>query len=552
MSTGNPADLLVSGAVVHTLDPARPRAEAFAVRGGEIIAVGSAGELAGLSGPGTEVVDLGGAVVLPGLMDVHNHHAAAGEADLHQLQFPPFASVADILAAVRERVRTRPDEAWVVGGIWGSSLLDQLADPATLAALDAASPGRPVLLTDDSHHNRWANTAAMRLGGILDLAGDPAGGRVVRGPNGAPTGLLFEAAGAMVDKVRVEDLDPDLEWHARNSERGVEMLHSFGVTAFQEAAASLELLAALQRLDEQGRLHAWVVSSMLINDIIMGADLVGEELLTQGERFRTRHHRPDFAKIFLDGVPTTLTGAFLEPYLPDEVHGACHRGHTTMPVEELAGWLRRTGELGVGLKVHCTGDASARMVLDVVAAARAEGVEVPAVQIAHGQYLHPDDVPRFGALGVISDMSPALWFPGVIVNVLRTVLPEPRASRLQPVRSLIDSGALVAGGSDWPVAPSPDPWPGIAGLVTRRDMTGQFPGELWPEQAIGVAEAIAAYTTGAARAMGLSDVTGSLTPGLSADFVVLDRDPFAVTAEELAATTTLQTWFAGRRVFARG
>ena len=222
-----------------------------------------------------------------------------------------------------------------------------------------------------------------------------------------------------------------------------------------------------------------------------------------------------------------------------------------MAVEELAGWLRRAGELGIGLKVHCTGDASARMVLDVVAAARAEGVEVPTVQIAHGQYLHPDDVSRFGELGVINDMSPALWFPGVIVNVLRTVLPEPRASRLQPVRSLLDCGALVAGGSDWPVAPSPDPWPGIAGLVTRRDMTGQFPGEVWPEQAIGVAEAIAAYTTGAARAMGLSDVTGSLTPGLSADFVVLDRDPFAVPAEELATTTALQTWFAGRRVFVR-
>ncbi|WP_252440432.1 amidohydrolase [Pseudonocardia humida] len=537
---------------MHTLNPARPRAEAFGVRGGEIIAVGSAAELANLSGPGTAVVDLDGAVVLPGLMDVHNHHAAAGEADLHRLQFPPTASVEEILASVRDRVRARPDEAWVVGGTWGSTLLDRLADPASLDALDKASFGRPVLLTDDSHHNRWANTAAMRLAGVLGLAGDPAGGHIVRGQDGAPTGLLFEAAGAMVEKARVDSLDPDVEWHARNSERAVEILHSFGVTAFQDAGVSLELLAALQRLDEQGRLNAWVVSSMLINDIILGMDVVGEELLAQGERFRTRHHRPDFAKIFLDGVPTTLTGAFLDPYLPDETHGACHRGQTTMSVGELAGWLRRAGELGVGLKVHCTGDASARMVLDVVAEARAEGLQVPTVQIAHGQFLHPDDVPRFGELGVVNDMSPALWFPGVIVDALRAVLPEPRASRMQPVRSLLDSGALVAGGSDWPVAPSPDPWTGIAGLVTRRDPTGQFAGELWPEQAIGVTEAIAAYTTGAARAMGLSGVTGSLTPGLSADFVVLDRDPFAVPTEELGATTTLQTWFAGRRVFTRG
>ncbi|MEI4271189.1 amidohydrolase [Klenkia sp. LSe6-5] len=542
-------DLLLTGAVVHTLDPARPRASALAVRDGLLVAVGEDDELAGLAGPATTVVDLAGAVVLPGLMDVHNHHATAGEADLHQLLVPATAGIDELLAAVGRYAAGLEPGAWVVGESWGSGLIDQLGTPLVLAALDEVSAGHPVLLTDDSHHNKWANTAAMSAAGVLDLTADPTGGRVVRDASGAPTGVLIEAAGGLVQQAWAATVDRDAEYAARNSERGIELLHAHGITAFQDAAAGLETMAGLRKLDEEGRLHAWVVTSMLVNDFIFGTQVLGEQLLPQGERFRTRHHRPDFAKIFLDGVPTSRTGAFLEPYLPDE-HGACTRGHTTMPVEELTGWLRRAAQLDIGLKIHCTGDASARMVLDVVAAGRAEGITVP-VQIAHGQYLHPDDVPRFAELGVVADISPALWFPGVIVEALRTVRAEPQASRLQPNRDLLDTGALVAGGSDWPVAESPDPWPAIAGLVTRADPTGRFPGTVWPEQAITVQEAVAAYTTSAARAMGLADVTGALTPGLSADLVVLDRDPFAVPDTELASVTTLQTWFAGRQVFTR-
>jgi predicted amidohydrolase YtcJ len=547
--TDGTVDLLITGAVVHTLDDARPRAEALAARDGQLVAVGSENELAGLAGPGTTVVDLGGGVVLPGLMDVHNHHATAGEADLHQLQVPATASLDEVLSAVRQRAGELDAGVWVVGESWGSGLVDQLSTAEALAALDAASLGHPVMLTDDSHHNKWANTAAMAAGGVFDLTADPAGGRVVRDATGAPTGVLFESAGGLVQRAWAATVDRDVEYAARNSERGIEMLHSHGVTAFQDAAASLETMAGLQKLDIEGRLHAWVVTSMLINDFIFGTEVVGEALLPQGERFRTRHHRPDFAKIFLDGVPTSRTGAFLEPYLPDE-HGGCVTGHTTMPIDELDGWLRRAAELRIGLKIHCTGDASVRMVLDAVSGARRAGSTVP-VQIAHGQYVHPDDIARFAELDVVADISPALWFPGVIVEALRTVRPEPGASRIQPNRSLLDAGAVVAGGSDWPVSASPDPWLGIAGLVTRQDPTGQFPGTVWPEQAVTVHEAVAAYTTSAARAMGLQDVTGRLTPGLAADFVVLDRDPFAVPAEQLGSITTLQTWFAGQQVYRR-
>jgi predicted amidohydrolase YtcJ len=456
-----------------------------------------------------------------------------------------------ILAAVRQRATELEPGEWVVGESWGSGLIERLSTAEALVALDDASSGHPVLLTDDSHHNKWANTAAMRASGVLEFEGDPAGGRIVRDSSGAPTGVLFETAGALVQAAYDATTDRDTEYFARNSERGIEMLHSYGITAFQDAATSLDVLAGLRKLDAEGRLTAWVVTSMLINDFVFGTPLVGEKLITEGERFRTVHHRPDFAKIFLDGVPPSRTGAFLEPYLPDEAHGACFTGHTTMPPEELEGWLRRAAQVGIGIKVHCTGDASVRMVLDTAEKLRAELGSLPPLQIAHGQYVHPDDIARFAALGVHADISPPLWFPGVIVEALRTVRPEPEASRIQPNRSLLDSGAVLAGGSDWPVSESPDPWFGIAGLVTRQDPTGQFPGALWPEQAITAQEAVAAYTTGPAKAMGLADVTGRLAPGLSADFVVLDRDPFAVPAAELAAVTTTQTWFEGVPVYQR-
>lgn len=549
MSGPGPADLVVRRATVHTLDPAGPRAEAFAVADGRVLAVGDDAAVRAVSGPETEVVDLDGEVVLPGLMDVHNHHAVAGEADLHQLQVPSTATLDEILAAVARRVGELPDGAWVIGESWAVALIDQLSRPEALAALDAASAGRPVLLTDDSHHNKWANTVAMRAGGVFELTADPVGGHVVRDDSGAPTGVLLESAGALVSRAHAATVERDPEYHARNSERGIELLHRYGITAFQDAGASLDSLAGLHKLDTEGRLKAWVVSSMLVNDFIFGTDVVGEPLITAGERFRSPHHRPDFVKIFLDGVPPSRTSAFLEPYLPDEQHGACFHGHTTMPPEELEGWLRRALELGLGVKVHGIGDATVRMVLDTAERVRADLGTLPTLHIAHGQYVHPDDVPRFGELGVHADISPPLWFPGVILEALRAVLPQPAADRIHPNRALLDTGAVLAAGSDWPVSENPDPWLGIAGLVTRSDPTGQFPGELWPEQAITVREAVAAYTTGSATAMGLADITGRIAPGMSADFVVLDRDPFDVPASELGAVTTRQTWFAGQHVY---
>jgi len=541
------ADLLLINGVIDTLDPAGTRTSALAVKAGKVLATGTEAELR--RGPGTAVVDLQGAYVMPGLLDVHNHHMLAGQMDLFELDAPPSLSLEQFLAAISDYAATLGPEEWITGGSWGSGLLGELNTPGALRRLDEAAGGRPALLKDDSKHNRWANSRALELAGITDTTPDPDGGQILRDAAGRATGVLIEAGGVLLEQTlaRLQPMSP--EKLARAAERGIELLHSYGVTGFQDAAASLQLLQALKELDDGGRLHAWVVTSMQANDFIFGTTPLGEGIISQREALRSEHHRPDFIKIFLDGVPPAGTGSFLEPYLPEAGFPECHCGSTTMGPEELEGWLMRTAERGISAKIHCTGDASVRLALDTIATVRAAGYTDTKYHIAHGQFVHPDDYGRFAELDVTADISPSLWFPGVISEAIATVLPPERASRMQPNRILLDAGARLAGGSDWPVSVSPNAWEGIYGLVTRKDPGGTFPGTLWPEQAITLEEAIAVYTTACADAMGIDDVAGSLVAGKSADFIVLSDNPHEAGIEKIPSIHARQTWFAGRKVY---
>lgn len=541
------ADLIVTGAVVRTADRAQPLVEAFAVRAGRIVAVGTLDEVSALRGPETRTLDVGDAAVYPGFVDVHNHHALAGRTELFELVLPPSLTLDEILDRVHDKAATLPADAWIVGGAVATTLLATLANTATRRRLDEAAGGRPVVLVEDSRHNRWASSRALELAGI-SADSIPSGGVTVLDPDdGTPTGVLLEAAGIPVQEAydRSGGLTP--EQHVAASRRGVEILNSFGITTFQDAGVSTDILEALAALDRADGLHAWVVSSLLVNDEIFGFDPIGSALIERGEEFRTPHHRPDFVKIFLDGVPPARTASFLEPYVADAVHGAHFHGEAMMTFEELFGWLRAVAERGLGAKVHCTGDGSARLVLDVAERIREEGFTTP-IQIAHGQFLAESDIPRLQALDVSADISPFIWFPGVIPQALADVLGD-RAEHSQPNRALLDAGALVAGGSDWPVSESPNTLEGLQGLVTRADPLGRAPGVLWPEQAITAEEALEVFTINAATAMGLADETGSIAVGKSADFVVLERDAIAGPADDIVRTAVRSTWFAGREVY---
>ncbi|WP_395402091.1 amidohydrolase [Arthrobacter sp. UC242_113] len=543
----NTADLLLINGVIDTLHDEHRHVTSLAVKAGKVLAVGSSAEAA--AGPGTDIIDLAGAYVMPGLLDVHNHHMLAGQMDLFELNEAPNKSLDDLLTAIEEYAKKLGPDEWVIGGSWGSGLLAELNSTETLARFDAATGGRPAILKDDSKHNRWVNSRGLALAGIDERTPDPEGGQIMRDASGRATGVLIEAGGVLVEQTVARLQPQSTQDLARAAARGIEILHSYGVTGFQDAASSLQLLQALKELDDSGELSAWVVTSMQANDFIFGTAPLGEGIIAHREDTRSEHHRPDFIKIFLDGVPPAGTAAFIEPYLSGVGFPECHCGGTTMPAAELERWLMGTAERGISAKIHCTGDASVRLVLDTVAKVRSAGHTKTKYHIAHGQFVQEQDIPRFAELDVTADISPSLWFPGVISEAIATVLPAERASKMQPNRSLLDAGARMAGGSDWPVSVSPNAWEGIYGLVTRQDPTGQFPGTLWPEQAISLPEAIRVYTTNSAEAMGLDDVTGSLAPGKSADFIILSDNPYEIDIEKVAHIKTRQTWFAGRKVF---
>ena len=311
-----PADVVVRNAAVHTLDPAMPRAEAFAVHGGKFVMVGTDADVEGMIGTDTRVLDAAGGLVMPGIVDVHSHLGFGGQQAAWELTLPPAANVEQILQAVRDRAGTLGPDDWVVGGVVISPVFQTLGSRETLAALDKASLGRPVLLRDDSLHNRWANSRALEIMGIDAASQDPADGRYVRDPEGLLVGQLLEQASTAGElAVRQSTRDPH-ERDLISARTAVSIFNSVGVTATQDAATMGMWLDVFAELDRAGELNAWLVGSLPAREFIESGP-VGVELFDSAGKWRSTHVRPDFVKAVLDGVPMTRTSKFLEPYKPD-------------------------------------------------------------------------------------------------------------------------------------------------------------------------------------------------------------------------------------------
>ncbi|MEU8639169.1 amidohydrolase [Amycolatopsis sp. NPDC048633] len=543
------ADLVVTGGRIRTQDPRQPWAEALAVRDGVLTAVGGAADVQPFIGPDTVVRDLGGATVVPGLIDGHVHLNLGGSQAAFELPLLPTDDLPTILRKVHAWAENLAPGAWLVGGIIGSTVLDGLTGGDVLARLDEAAGGRPVLLRDDSMHNRWVSSRAFEAMGVRADSPDPEGGRYVRDADGRLTGVLHEAASAQAETAFARSITDLPARTATAVRRAIEVLNGYGVTSAQEAATMLGPATALHDLEEAGELNARVVLSAPARPFLEDG-IVGEDLFAQLEKLRGELVRPDFVKIVLDGVPMTRTTALLAPY-------RCHhgeepfRGELYWTLEELIEQLSRCAELGLGAKLHATGDASVRLVLDAAEQLRGTGADL-GLQIAHTEFVHRDDIGRFGALDVVADLSPYIWYPGVIQDSIGAQVEPELVERSWPVRDLVDAGALVAAGSDWPcAAPTPDPWTGLETLVTRANPDGRFPGTLNPGQAVTVEEALAAFTTNPAKTMGIDDVAGRLAPGYAADFLVLDRNLFEIDPREIHATVVERTYFAGRLVHER-
>ncbi|MBO6901196.1 MAG: amidohydrolase [Rhizobiaceae bacterium] len=549
------ADLIVRNGRIYTVDDKRSWASAMAVRGGRILAVGDNAAVDPHKASDTRELDLQGRMAMPGIVDVHNHLMLGGQAELFELRFSSLSSPEEIFAKVREAAENSPEGKWIIGQQWGSDMWPELNTVKALAALDEASLGRPVMLRDDTYHNRWVNSEAMRITGLTADSPDPDQGGLGRdAETGALTGMMIEAASGLVERAIVNSGHYTPEMDRAAIARSVATLNSYGVTAFLDAAAMQPVIAALKGLDDRGQLTAWAAAALPVMEPSFMFGIAGEELFALREGYRSAHVKPDFAKVFLDGVPGARTAAFHEPYTKNPILGCCFRGTTLATVPELVRWVGRCEELDIAVKIHCAGDAAVTQALDAIDVVRSfNGPTNLTHHIAHASYIAPDDIKRFAELGVAADLSPFLWYPTSFLEGHKQTMGVDRATRFWPNQDLLQAGALMAAGSDWPVIPNPDPWNGMEGLVTRQNPSGDFPGEaLWPEQALDIATVLEIFTINPAKVMGLDGTVGSLEIGKSADFIVLDRNVLEVPSDEIADTNVLQTYFEGRLVYERG
>jgi predicted amidohydrolase YtcJ len=524
---------VIENARVYTLDRELPRAEAIAVQDGRIIAVGSRDELRSLGGE-VRRVDVGGRAVIPGLIDAHIHLLDYSRS-LARVNLDGVTSREEALRIVAETARQIEPGRWVRGGGWNNNLWSPTDFP-TRQDLDRIVPDHPVYLDRKDLHSVWLNTEALRRAGITRDTPDPPGAAIGRDDNGEPNGILFESAVQLATTA----IDEPPEDAATALRRGFEALLAMGITGVHVPEGP-ECFGTLQVLDYGEALPLRVVMFLPIYRL---REAIGLGLRTG---FGSDRLRVGPVKIFSDGSLGSQTAEMLEPYEgdPDYV------GINTLPQEELERYIIEAARAGIPSAVHAIGDAANRRVLDAFQRARSavhsDSESSPLIhRIEHAQLLHPDDVPRFAALGVVASMQPIhatsdmhaadrLW--------------GRRARYSYAWRSVLDAGGVLAFGSDAPVE-TPDPFVGIHAAVTRQDANDQPEGGWYPEESLSVEQAVRAYTEGAAKsAPYLPGVTGMLAPGSAADMLVLDGDIFEVPLPDTRLVRPLVTIVGGRAVY---
>lgn len=546
------ADLVVTQGAIYTVEPANTWVEALAVKDGRYVFVGSAADARAWVGPETKVVDLGGRMAMPGLNDLHVHPLMGAIKALYECTFPFTAKPEDVASALAACAKQRPKGSWITGGQWGSSFFEQHELSSPREFLDRVTSDHPVFFNDDSGHNGWVNSAALKLAGIDASTPNPEGGTIVRGPDGAPNGVLLETAARLFDKVIPDRTDAEYGAAAKEAAR---IANAYGITGIKDAGAFHPAPRAFHLLDTQGDLTLHVAACLRTPYGPHSAPLDYEALEAERRQYRSRHVNTDFVKLFLDGVPTPArTAAMIAPYVPDRQHGRKFTGGLHIDPALLAAHLVELDRRGFTVKMHAAGDRAVRAGLDAIEQARkVNGRSGLRHELAHAGFIHPKDLPRFAQLDAVADFAPILWHPSPIIAAVIAAVGEKRGSQYWPTRSLLDSGAFIVSGSDWPAAvPDQNPWVGIEALVTRRDPRGETAGMLWKEEAATLEEAVRIYTLNGAVGLKAGDRTGSIAVGKSADFIVLDRNIFRVPIEDVGDTQVQQTWFEGRLVHEQG
>jgi predicted amidohydrolase YtcJ len=543
------ADLAVLGATIETItgrrSPDAPAPDAVAVTEGRISAVGTTTEVEGLIGPSTRVLRLAGETVLPGFQDAHCHAVYGGlvnaECNLHGL-----ADEAAYVDAVKEWAFGHPELEWITGDGW---TYGQFAGGMPhRSALDRVVPDRPVFLTAFDGHTAWVNSRALELAGISRDTPDPRRGRFVRDLDGTPTGALVEDAAWSVDRLVPDPSHETLVLALRDSQR---QLHAWGITAWHDPGVNPEWLPVYRELAANGLLTARVVAAQQWQP--WGKEPEADPLprLTAGrDGSRFDRLRSDVVKFFLDGVFESQTAYLLEPYLRADGTAGTDRAQPDYEQAELGAAVIELERLGFDAHFHAIGDGAVRMALDAVAAARAaNGARDARHSIAHIELIHPDDIPRFAALGIAANMQP-FWAHAddETRDIQRPIIGRERVEARYAFGDLYRTGARLAIGSDWTVTTA-DPLQ-ILEVAVRRIFPTQRADPPWrPDQRLDLDTALAAATFGSAWVNRLETDTGSIEVGKLADLVVLDRDLRAIPGGQIADAKVQLTLVEGVAVY---
>jgi predicted amidohydrolase YtcJ len=544
-----PADVVLRHGKIHTQDPTRRVVQALALRGTAIVSVGTDQAVSVLIGPRTRTVDLGGRIVLPGIIDAHTHPAeSAQELDRCSLGDKTLAP-AEIKTRVSVCLKDNPGDP----KLWFEVVqVNPSGLTLTLDDLDSMLANRPMILSGTDGHTVWANSAALKASRISATTREPAGGRIERDSHGDPTGTLRDDAAEIALAAKPT---AGLDFEAMQLEKAFEAMRATGITSVQDAAVDEHRMEIYKRLYDTHRLKMHVRGSFHLKHLHESA----KTLIDRAIKFRAKwaidpeYLRADAVKIFADGVIETpaQTAALLEPYLDADGHPTRNRGPSYFTQDNLNRIVAAADAAGLTVHIHAIGDRAVRSALDAFAySRRRNGAQDNRDQIAHIELVNPADFPRFKELGVIANFQ-LLWAERddyIVKGTLNYLGPE-RSRYLYPARSLRDADALIVGGSDWNVS-SFNAFEAMEHAVTRAEGRGQPP--LLPEQSIGLQEMVDGYTINAAFALKQEHTTGSLEPGKRGDLIVLDRDIFTMDPFDLHATKVLATYLDGREVYAAG
>ena len=545
-SAATAADLVLLHGKIHTEDAGRSVAEALALRGNTIVAVGTDQAVSALIGPKTRSIDLRGRVVLPGIIDAHTHPAESSE-DLGKCSLgDKLLTPAQIKAKVAGCLKEPPDPK-----VWFEVVqVNPSALTLTLQDLDAMLAERPMLLEGSDGHTVWANSAALKAAGISAATRDKAGGRIERDSAGNPTGTLRDdAASAVSDAKPISDIAAA----ASKLDKVFDDMRAVGITSVQDADADERDMQMYKRLYDTHRLNMRVRAMLNLKNPHEPVETLMAEVIKSRAKWAIDPEflRAEGIKIFADGVIEypSQTAALLDPYLDASGKPTQNRGPTYFTQQEFNRIVDAADAAGFAVHVHAIGDRAVRSALDAFAdARRRNGPQDNRDQIAHLELVEPEDFPRFKELGVIANFQ-LLWAESdpYIASATLKYLGAERSRYLYPARSLKDAGALIAGGSDWGVS-SFDAFEAMEHAITRSEARGKPP--LLPEQSLNLQDMVDAYTINAAFALKQERTTGSLEPGKRGDFIVLDRDIFAIDPFDLHRTRVLATYLDGREVYA--